>query len=93
MWPHDFPQAFELFPLTPTPEIDYNSPQNQRMRNTIWRTYDTWSNSYAWRPTDRDLPVYRPVPYPYPIKAIQITIRVYDRTTGKVRQVVIVQKT
>ena len=50
-------------------------------------TYDSWSNTYAPNGVNA-----RPVPYPKPLQAIQITIRQLDPRSGVVRESIIVHK-
>ncbi len=60
---------------------------------SLWQTYDTWCSVYS-------LPATEPgaggtayaMPYPLPLKAIQITIRFIDEATGETRQITIVEE-
>lgn len=58
------------------------------------RTYDTWSpptvDDYVINPAPAGTGLFRPVPYPKPLKAIQIKLRVLEPNSGIIREVTIV---
>lgn len=58
------------------------------------RTYDTWSDEYEINPDAAvaNGTTLRPIPYPKPLRAIQIKIRTLDPKSGVVREVALIHR-
>ena len=79
-----FRSAGQVGSITPAPE----NPGNWNPRNV----YDSWSDAsgYSANPAAASEANFRPVPYPRPLKAIQIKLRVLEPRSGITREVTLV---